>query len=145
MKKVIVCIVLGLFISQAASARDSKIMVPINDVLSTADAKSILSEGVELYWGGQAHTAPIKSFGSFVSNKKTNAFNRSDLGSCYRVFLSAVRSLQDRAYKEGGNAVVNIQSYYKKNAFNSDVEFECHAGGIIAGVALKGDVVRLPY
>ncbi len=44
---------------------------------------------------------------------------------------------------EGGNAVINIASYYKKNTVSSDTEFECHAGAVIAGVAMIGDVVTL--
>jgi uncharacterized protein YbjQ (UPF0145 family) len=59
------------------------------------------------------------------------------------VFLSAVLSLRDRAVKEGGDAVVAIRSFYKKNEVVSDTEYECHAGALIAGVALKGTVVTL--
>jgi hypothetical protein len=51
--------------------------------------------------------------------------------------------LAGRARTEGGNAVINIVSYYKKNVFSSATEYECHAGAIIAGVALKGTVVKL--
>jgi uncharacterized protein YbjQ (UPF0145 family) len=52
-------------------------------------------------------------------------------------------SLQDRAIAEGGNAVVNIRSFYKKRDFTSATEFECGAGAMVAGVALVGDVVKL--
>jgi hypothetical protein len=38
---------------------------------------------------------------------------------------------------------VNIVSYYRKQVFASDTLYECHAGAIIAGVALKGTVVKL--
>ena len=34
-------------------------------------------------------------------------------------------------------------SYYKKNTVSSETEYECHAGAVIAGVALIGDVVTL--
>jgi hypothetical protein len=52
-------------------------------------------------------------------------------------------SFQDRIAKEGGNAVVNIRSYYKKNEISSSTEFECGAGAIMAGVTFLGDVVTL--
>ncbi|MBB3062868.1 hypothetical protein [Microbulbifer rhizosphaerae] len=52
-------------------------------------------------------------------------------------------ALQDRARREGGNAVVNIRSYYKKNEVNSSSEFECGAGAVMAGVTLEGEVVTL--
>jgi hypothetical protein len=59
------------------------------------------------------------------------------------VFLTVVLALRDRAVSEGGDAVVNIKSYYKKNEVVSDSEYECHAGAFVAGVALKGTVVKL--
>ena len=52
-------------------------------------------------------------------------------------------SLQKRALAEGGNAVVNIRSFYKKREFTSAIEFECGAGAMVAGVTLVGDVVKL--
>jgi uncharacterized protein YbjQ (UPF0145 family) len=51
--------------------------------------------------------------------------------------------LQDRARKEGGNAVVNIKSNYRNELTESPTEFTCGAGAVIAGVALVGDVVTL--
>jgi uncharacterized protein YbjQ (UPF0145 family) len=52
-------------------------------------------------------------------------------------------ALQKRAKQLSANAVVNIISYYKKVPMSSTTEFECHAGAIIAGVALKGDFVKI--
>ena len=52
-------------------------------------------------------------------------------------------ALERRAQQLGANAVVNIVSYYKKDVMSSTTEFECHAGAIIAGVALKGDFVKI--
>ncbi|WP_316247576.1 hypothetical protein [Pseudoalteromonas sp. BZK2] len=57
--------------------------------------------------------------------------------------LSALKALQERAVREGMNAVVNIQSYYKKREFVSQTEYQCGAGTFIAGVALKGTLVKL--
>ena len=44
---------------------------------------------------------------------------------------------------KGGNAVINIRSFYKKNEMSSETKFECHVGLLMAGVALKGTVVYL--
>mgnify|MGYP003560680286 FL=1 len=52
-------------------------------------------------------------------------------------------SLQARAVQEGGNAVIKITSYYKRNVFSSTSEFECGAGALMVGVALRGEVVKL--
>lgn len=125
-------------------ARDNKLMMPISELMETGQAKDKLDPEIRLLFAGQAHSEPTRNYGNFVSNKKTNAFNKSDSAACEWVMLSALIALQDRAKAEGGNAVVNIESYYKKNVMASSTEYECHAGNIMAGVALRGDVVRLP-
>lgn len=63
--------------------------------------------------------------------------------ACNWAFLSALISLQDRAKSVEANAVVNIASYYKKVEVRHETMYECHKGGLMAGVALKGDVVRV--
>jgi len=52
-------------------------------------------------------------------------------------------ALEKRAQQMGANAVINIVSYYDKKVISSATEFECHAGAIMAGVALKGDFVKI--
>ena len=42
----------------------------------------------------------------------------------------------------GATKVNNLISYYKKNLYRSASQYECHAGGFIAGVALRGDIAR---
>jgi uncharacterized protein YbjQ (UPF0145 family) len=78
-----------------------------------------------------------------VSNRKTNAVGKSDEKACNWAFLSAMIALEKRAKQLGANAVVNIVSYYQKDVMSSATEFECHAGAVIAGVALKGDFVNV--
>ena len=51
--------------------------------------------------------------------------------------------LQERAKKEGGNAVVGIRSNYKSIETSSETEYMCGSGALMAGVALKGKVVRI--
>jgi len=81
--------------------------------------------------------------GEDVTNKKTNAANKSDAEACRWVALSALRALQDGARSRGANAVVDIVSYYKKNEFKSSTNYECYAGTILAGVALKGTYAKV--
>jgi hypothetical protein len=52
-------------------------------------------------------------------------------------------SFQDRIANEGGNAVINLRSYYKKGDLRSESEFECGNGALMAGVTFLGDVVTL--
>ena len=143
MRHFLVVALLSLLVTTSVQARDTKHMMPIKDAMSSADFTEKLNAGVKFYFGDQPHGPVVKRFGEFVSNKKTNAFGKSDDRACQWVLLSALLSLQDRALAEGGNAVINIKSYYKKNEVSSNTEYECHAGGIMAGVTLKGTVVKL--
>ena len=124
-------------------ARDDHGMYSISDALNTEDAKQKLNNDIRFYFGDQSHPKITKSFGEYMSNKKTNAFNKTDERACQWNFLSAMISFQERAQRMGGNAVVNIRSYYKKNTISSQTEFECGSGTFVSGVTFLGDVVKL--
>lgn len=128
--------------SVPAFGRDDVGTYPLSDVFGNPEYASRL-EGVSFYFGDQAHAPVERSFGEYQSNKKTNAFNKSDKKACEWAFLSALLSFHQRAISEGGNAVVNIRGYYKKRDFKSETHFQCGAGATMAGVTLKGEVVRL--
>ena len=85
----------------------------------------------------------VDDHGVYTSNKKTNAFNKSDHEACKWVFLSAVLQLQKKARALGANAVVGIESVYKNEKFVSSKKYMCGAGAVMAGVAFKGRVVTL--
>lgn len=131
-----------LLVSNVALARDDTLFLPIQEALNAPAAKEQLNKGVKFYFGKNM-PAHSNSKGSFVANRKTNAFNKSDEEACRWVFLSALLALQDQALAQGGNAVVNIHSFYKKNEHFSSTDYECHAGAIMAGVALKGTVATV--
>jgi uncharacterized protein YbjQ (UPF0145 family) len=99
--------------------------------------------GVTFYFGDSAHPAIVEDFGEYRSNRKTNAVGKSDREACEWAFLSALLSFRDRAISLGANAVVNISSNYRDLPFKSDTEFECGAGGLMAGSALIGTVVSV--
>lgn len=145
MRKLVFAVLIAILVVPAlpAFARDTKNMYPYKELLSTEDANTKLDRGIKFYFGDESHPDVEREIGTFVSNKKTNALNKSDDRACEWAFLSAMISLQQRAIREGGDAVVNIQSYYKKNVINSATEFECGAGVFVAGVALRGTVVKL--
>lgn len=132
-----------LLVSAAGHARDDRNRYSIQDAMTTSHAKEKLDKGYTYRFGSQSHGKITAEHGEYMSNKKTNAFAKSDLEACQWAFLSAMLSFQDRIEKEGGNAVVNLRSYYKKNDFSSDTEFECGNGAIMAGVTFLGDVVTL--
>ncbi|TDN68902.1 excinuclease ABC subunit A [Paraburkholderia sp. BL10I2N1] len=124
-----------------AFARDTVHDYPVDEALQSEPGK--VSDDIPLYFAGQRHPAVVKSQGEFATNKKTNAFGKSDEVACKHVFLSAVIELQERARKEGGNAVINIKSNYRNELRESATQYTCGAGAVIAGVALIGDVVTL--
>ncbi len=126
-----------------AMARDDHKMFPLAEALNTPAAKEKLDPKIALYFGDQKHPAIRKSFGEWKTNKKTNAFNKSDKEACEWVFLSALLELQERAAKEGGNAVVGIKSNYKNIERSSETEYMCGSGALMAGVAFKGKAVTL--
>ena len=147
MRKSLITLVVAtsiLVVAGNSHARDNKVLLPIAELMEKGQTKDKLDPEIRLLFAGQSHPAPSRNYGNFITNKKTNAFNKSDSEACGWVMLSALLALQARAREEGGNAVVNIESYYKKNVMASATEYECHAGNVIAGVALRGDVVRLP-
>lgn len=134
---------ISLFFVQATDARNTLHHFNFQEALQRGLEEGILLDSVRLYLAGQKHPAVQRKFGEFKTNKKTNAFNKSDAAACQWVLFSALKSLQQRAVNEGGNAVVNIKSNYKGREFSSATEYQCGAGNIIAGVALKGTVVKL--
>ena len=132
-----------LTIVAPSSARDTKYMLPIAAALETQDAKQKLEGSVKFFFGSQETPKILTKLGSDVTNLKTNAVGKSDEKACNWVFLSAMIQLKKRAKQLGANAVLNIVSYYHKNVVSSATEFECHAGAVMAGVALKGDFVKV--
>lgn len=143
--RMVLAATLAIGVAGVADARDDRLKFPIKAAMETADAQAALGDGaVRFYFSGQKAPAAKQTFGTFTSNKKTNFANKSDEAGCQRAFLSAMIALRDRAQREGGNAVVDIHSVYKNNEFKSATEFECGAGKILGGVALRGTVVRLP-
>jgi len=135
------CLLLSL--SQIGFARDDIGDYQISSVLETEKAKSSLGTNIKFYFGKQKHGKVAKRFGVYSTNKKTNAFGKSDQEACEHVFLSAMIQLKQRAESLGGNAVINIKSNYRDNLTSSDTTFKCGAGTMIAGVALQGEVVTI--
>ncbi len=133
----------GVLLSTASLARDTTHMLSIEEAMNTPEARERLDPNIRFVFGDTSDAETVTEHGNFVTNKKTNALNKSDEEACRWVMLSALLSLQDRVKAEGGNAVINIESFYDRQPMASNTEYECHAGAIMAGVALRGDVVTL--
>jgi len=124
-------------------ARDTKYLLPIAPALEAKDAQIRPDGSVKFFFGSQETPKILTKLGTDVTNLKTNAVGKSDEKACNWVFLSAMLALEKRAKQLGANAVINIVSFYKKEVMSSASEFECHAGAVIAGVALRGEFVKI--
>jgi len=135
--------VTGSLAATEAVARDTAYHLKIDDVRNDPRYSSAVPADVTFSFAAPASGTPAKDFGEFVTNRKTNSVGRPDEEVCRWAMISALKELAERAKTEGGDAVVDIVSYYKKNVFSSATEYECHAGNIVAGVALKGRIIKL--
>jgi len=132
-----------LFSASTSNARNTIQHFSIEQALARGEAEGKIKSSVQLFFGDQAHPQVEQELATVSANRKTNAFGKSDESACQWAFLSAMITLQDRAIASGGDAVINIRSYYYQNAFTSATEFECGAGAAIAGVTMVGEVVKL--
>lgn len=126
-----------LLLAPVADARDTRLHLDIAQALAAGKADGTLDGSVRFYFKG-GKTPAATRLGPGTTNKKTNAVGKSDEEACQWVFLSALKALQEAARSRGANAVIDIESNYKKQVFASATQYECAAGGIMAGVALKG-------
>lgn len=127
-----------------SQARDTTLYLPFDKVVSEMTNANKLDGSVRFYLAGVTPKGKVSTVqAGAVTNKKTNAFNKTDTVACEWALQSALLTLQDSARKVGANAVVNISSYYKRNERKDATTYECHAGALIAGVALKADLATV--
>jgi uncharacterized protein YbjQ (UPF0145 family) len=129
--------------SFSASAADKMVKFPIAGAMAANDAQARLGDSVKFYFADQPTPKVLKKITSDKTSLRTNGFGKSADKACNYVFLSAMLALQKRATEVGANAVINIVSNFKDVEFASQTEFECADGAIMAGVALKGDFVKI--
>jgi len=141
-KTILAALILSIF-QVSAYAREDVISINISETFESLAIESQL-DGVKMYFGDQTYPAATKEMSIIRTNRKTNAFNKSDRQACEWVFLSAIMALKDSALSNGGNAVVNIKSNYNNIEYSSPDQYKCGVGRIIAGVALIGQVASIP-
>lgn len=137
----VVCVT--LLAPKNVQAADELVMIDVAEAMATPEYQNALDGSVRFYFGNSSHPGVAHEYGNFVTNKKTNAFAKEAGVACRHVLLSALIALHNQAKSLGGNAVININSYFKKNEVSNDTSAECYKGFLMAGVALKGDVVKL--
>jgi uncharacterized protein YbjQ (UPF0145 family) len=138
------CSVLLLLVLAAsnASARNDFRDITVRSATTTQIASEKLLD-LPFYMAGQAHRSIARDLGQVSTNRRTNAFNKSDEYACQIAFLSAIIALQRRAREMGGDAVVDVRSITKHNDLESPTRFRCAVGNVVANVALTARVVTL--
>lgn len=126
-----------------ALAKDAWHQFSAKDAQASSLGKDKLKPGVKLYMLGEKHAKVLKRHGEFKSNKRSNGFGKSAQAACDRTFISALMALQDRALREGGNAVIDIYTITKDKKFESAEQYSCIKGGFVTNVALMGTVADL--
>ncbi|MBO4480820.1 MAG: excinuclease ABC subunit A [Alphaproteobacteria bacterium] len=114
---------------------------PIADDLNSERANGFLNPEIQMFFGKSEISG--KNLGTYTANKRTNGSNKTPEDACQIAFLSAIKSLQNRAVKQGGNAVTNIHSYYKNVPQWSDTTYRCEDGHIVTAVTLRGTVIKM--
>jgi uncharacterized protein YbjQ (UPF0145 family) len=126
-----------------AAADDAVTVHEISAVTSRADYAAQL-EGVTFYFGSTAHPTVSRVIEEDArTSLRTRKFGRSNEEACQWVMLSALLQLRNHAIAVGGNAVINVRSNWRNAEWSSETQYHCAAGFLMAGVALKGDVVSL--
>jgi len=145
MKKMIPVAVMAVaaLASASASAANDMLKFPIAGAMAANDAQARLGDSVKFYFAGQPTPRVESKIITDKTSQRTNGFGKSAEKACNYVFLSAMLQLQKRAQDVGADAVINIVSNFNNVEFASATEFECADGALMAGVALKGDFVRL--
>jgi len=146
MQKIVsLTVALGILVSAAlpAQARNETFMLPIDAALQATTFAQKPDGSIKFYFGKQATPAVIELIHTDIIAKKVRFAGTADVGACNEALVSVLTELQERAKKMGGNAVVNIVSYYKNNEMSSETRFECHAGTSSVAFFVKADIAKV--
>ncbi|MET1081214.1 MAG: excinuclease [Pseudomonas sp.] len=127
-----------------SQARDTTHYLLFEAVVAEATQAGRLDGTVKFYLAGNKPAGKVSVINpSITTSQKTNAFNKSDEGACSWALQSALIKLQNAAKAAGANAVTEIVSNYQNKEYRDPTKYECHAGAIMAGVALKAQLAAV--
>jgi len=126
-----------------ALAADRSVYQPLQEAVQAAQASGKIDGSVKFFLADASPRGARVLRAGVVSNKKSNSFGRPDETACNWAAQSAVIAMHQAAKKAGANAVVNIVSYFRKQEYRDSTNYECHAGNVVAGVTLRGDLAKL--
>ncbi len=131
-----------LTLALSANAADTIMYLPIEPAIKQAKEQGIIDGSVTFKFGSNSGSRDKIFAKDLVTNKKARKLGNSAEDSCVRAFHSALIQFQQRAKQDGATKVVNLIGYFKKKPYDSKKDFQCGVGGLMSGVALKGDLAK---
>ncbi len=141
--KILFFVLILSFVTSIAMAADVLVEMDIKNALENPKVQNTIYDDIKLYWGPEKHPKVIKNYGEFSTSKRSNKLGKSREQACEWALASSIKVLQERARREGGNAVIGIKSNVKHNEVSSASSYECLCGNMMVNVVLKGTVVKL--
>lgn len=141
----IACAAVVLMVMGCASAfgADVRMKFTLEDAMMYGEVRDVMEGHIAMSFGEDPNLVIEGKHGTFKTSKRTNAFNKEASNACAHALASALIALQERAEREGGNAVINIMSNIQNREESSTSEYSCLVGSIMVNVALKGTVATI--
>lgn len=133
----------AMLLTTLTHAKDERSMLSLADAMNTDEMKKARDPGVRIFFGKQAHPKVEKSFGETGMKRSTTVNVQEPVLACQHAFARAMQDFQERARAAGANAAINVRSNFKNVEIASETEFMCGVGTWAAGVAFKGELVKL--
>jgi len=143
MRRILPIVLTALVVVAPVGARDTALHLDTRDVLAPSYSQGKLDGSVRFYFADESSPAVVSRLGDASTSRKTSGVGKTDADACRWAMLSALLALQAQAKSLGANAVIGITSNYNQHPYASKTQFECHAGGIMVGVALKGTYAKV--
>jgi len=126
----------------SAQARNDAYTLSNADVVNDPRFKQLGSD-IALYFAEQTAPKVAQNLGDYAGRKIAKTRGESDQQWCKSAALGALSELRDEAKTRGGDAVVDIHSFYHEAPIPDKTKYECHAGGTGGHVELQGTIVKL--
>lgn len=117
---------------------------PIKDALDSDIAKEQLGPA-KFYFADQHSGRGFSAMREVTSSRRARKERgETEQQTCNKAFVAALAAMQSQVAMYFAEAVINVQSNIKHNAYASTTEYQCEIGRAMVHVALKGTVVGKP-
>jgi uncharacterized protein YbjQ (UPF0145 family) len=136
----------ALLAATPAAAQRHQDAVNVFPVAGVRDDPEFTSQinGVRFYFAGERHPGIVRRVqNNATTSQRARKSGRTADWACQRALMNSLIRLGNAAQSSGANAVINIRSNWDNREWANGTEYECAVGRMMAGVALKGDIVTL--